>query len=195
VSEISFDAARAKLEAHLSEKAARHCRRCAAACAELALVYGVDKHAARLAGLLHDWARQASDEELLGSARANGIPIAIADEEVPHLLHARVGAAQVREELPGIDREIVEAIERHTLGATEMTPLDMVVYLADMIEPHRDYEGVAELREAVGVMTLPELFALGYQQSVRHVVDARKPMHPITIDAWNSHVATVRALR
>jgi predicted HD superfamily hydrolase involved in NAD metabolism len=186
---VSFDEARTALEAHLSEKAARHCLRCSDAAVALALVYGVDADAARLAGLLHDWAREDTDEGLLGDARQHRIEITVADEEVPHLLHARVGAAQVREAFPGIGEDVVVAIERHTLGEREMTSLDMVVYLADMIEPHRAHAGVEELRDAVGGLSLCELFARGYQQSLRHVVDARKSMHPVTVEAWNAHVA------
>ena len=58
-----------------------------------------------------------------------------------------------------------------------------------MIESHRDYNGVETLREAVGAVSLAELFALGYQQSTRHLVDARKRIHPVTIDVWNAYVA------
>lgn len=187
---VSYEDALAAIEARLGHKAAKHCKRVAATAVALAMAYGVDPDSARLAGLLHDWDRETPPDALLGEARAAGLEVSDADEASPHLLHARTGAVAAREALPGLPADVVDAISRHTIGAPDMTPLDMVVYLADMIEPHRDYVGVQELRDAVGAVPLGELFALAYQESMRHLVDARKRMHPLTVDVWNSFVAS-----
>ena len=186
---VSFEEANSAIEARLGHKAAKHCRRVAEAAAALALEYGVDAQAARLAGLLHDWDREQTPEALLEAARAAGIEITDADAATPHLLHSRTGAVAVRSALPGIPDEVVIAISRHTLGAEKMSALDRVVYLADMIESHRDYPGVEELRAAAGRVSLAELFALGYQQSMLHIIDARKSIHPLTVAVWNANVA------
>lgn len=192
MSEVRYEDALAAVEARLGHKAAKHCRRVAATAAALAVTYGADADAARLAGVLHDWDRETSPDELLGEAKRAGLPISDADEANPHLLHARTGALAAREALAGLPAPVVQAISRHTIGAPDMTPLDMVVYLADMIEPHRDFPGVQELRDAVGRVSLAELFALGYQQSMRHLVDARKRIHPETVAVWNELVAGER---
>lgn len=186
---VSYDDALAAITARLGKKAAKHCKRVSDAATALALVYGIDPDLARLAGLLHDWDREQTPEQLLAAARAAGIEITLADEATPHLLHARTGAVAVANALPGLPGEVVTAISRHTIGAQGMSALDMVVYLADMIESHRDFDGVEALRTAVGAVSLAELFALGYQQSMRHLIDARKRIHPVTIDVWNEHVA------
>ena len=189
MSALPYDDALAAITARLGKKAAKHCQRVSDSATALALAYGVDPDLARLAGLLHDWDREQTPEELLAAAREAGIVVTPADEAAPHLLHSRTGAAAVASALPGVPVDVVTAISRHTIGATGMSPLDMVVYLADMIESHRDYNGVEALRAAVGAVSLPELFALGYQQSMRHLVDARKRIHPVTIDVWNEYVA------
>jgi len=189
VTAVSHDEALAALETRLGTKAAKHCKRVSKAAVVLALAYGVNPDLARLAGLLHDWDREQSSEALLASAKAAGIEITPADEATPRLLHARTGALAARAALPGLPDEVVNAIARHTTGAIGMSDLDMVVYLADMIESHRDYLGVDELRDAVGMVSLAELFALGYRQSVRHLVEARKLIHPVTLDVWNEYVA------
>ncbi|MGZ7246658.1 bis(5'-nucleosyl)-tetraphosphatase (symmetrical) YqeK, partial [Streptococcus pyogenes] len=44
------------------------------------------------------------------------------------------------------DEEILQAIQRHTVGAREMSLLDKVLYVADYIEPNRDFPGVDEAR-------------------------------------------------
>jgi HD superfamily phosphohydrolase YqeK len=64
----------------------------------------------------------------------------------------------------------------------------MVLYVADLTEPERDYQGVSELRAAVGSVPLSELFARGYALSVRHLLDSRRRIHPSTVATWNRFV-------
>ena len=188
-----YDEALVALEDHLGKKAAKHCKRVADSAEDLARVYDVDPQSARLAGLLHDWDREQEPEALLAAAVRAGVEVAQADVVRPHLLHARTGAFAAHAALPWLPDAVVSAISRHTLGGPDMSPLDMVVYLADMIESHRDYPGVEELRGAVGAASLEELFALGYRQSMAHLVQSRRYIHPVTIDVWNEYVAVDHA--
>lgn len=185
---MRFDEALAAVRERLGERGAGHCERVAATAAELAETYGADVELARLAGLLHDWDRDRAKSELVESARGEGLEVSPTDEAVPYLLHARTGAAGITREFPGLPPEVVQAVARHTVGALDMTALDEVVYLADMIEPARDFPGVEELRAAVGSVPLSELFALGYQLSVMHLVRRRKHIHPETLVVWNALV-------
>lgn len=189
MSGVTYEHAVVALGARLGAQAMEHCMRVSEAAVVLALVYDVDLDWAQLAGLLHDWDREQPAQALLDSARAAGIEISPADLATPHLLHARTGAIAVQSALPGLPQEVVTAIARHTIGEPGMTPLDMVVYVADMIESHREYLGVESLRAAVGTVSIAELFALGVQQSVRHLVDVRKMIHPLTLAVWNEYVA------
>jgi predicted HD superfamily hydrolase involved in NAD metabolism len=189
VAGVSFDTAVLAVRARLGASAAGHSLRVAETAGELAETYGVDVEDARLAGLLHDWDRERPSADLLEAAREAGVAVSPADEEVPYLLHARTGAAGVKVAFPDLPSCVVLAVERHTVGSADMSPLDMVVYLADMIEPNREYRGVDKLRAAVGAMDLSELFALGYRQSVLHLIRSRKRIHPDTVAVWNSLVA------
>lgn len=173
----------------LGERAFAHSRRVAEEAASLALIYGVDPDAAWLAGLLHDWDRELGDDELVSAATDAGIETDEADEAVPYLLHARTGAAAVAERFPGLDADVVAAVANHTVGSAEMSELDWIVYVADMIEPGRTFKGVNELREAAGTIALPDLFALAYQHSVMHLIRSRKRIHPDTVAVWNALVA------
>ncbi len=192
MSEVRLRDATKAIEKRLGKKGAKHCERVSQAAGELAKTYGVDEERARLAGMLHDWDREQSTATLLEAARAALLEITDADAASPHLLHARTGAVGAKAALPGLDDEVLSAIARHTLGGRDMTPLQMVVYLADMIETHREYPGVEELRDAVGRVPLRELFAMGYWQSMMHLVTARKPIHPTTVVVWNEYVAVSR---
>jgi predicted HD superfamily hydrolase involved in NAD metabolism len=111
-----------------------------ARCADLlAQRHGVDARKARLAGLLHDLARLYSSARLIAECERRGIPIDAFAREHPIVLHAPLGAALAREQFGIDDPEILSAIEKHTLGAERMLPLDCIVYLADGLEPGRAF--------------------------------------------------------
>jgi predicted HD superfamily hydrolase involved in NAD metabolism len=119
-----------------------------ARCAEiLAQRHGIDPRKARLAGMLHDLARLYSPARLISECEARGITISPQERAHPTLLHARLGAALARELFGITDPEVLSAIEKHTLGAEEMSPLDCAVYLADSLEPARAFAERRELWE------------------------------------------------
>jgi predicted HD superfamily hydrolase involved in NAD metabolism len=189
VAPVSFDEALKAVRERLGKRGAAHCERVAATAERLAEAYDVDAELARLAGVLHDWDRDRSHGELIEAARVDGLETTPIDEAVPYLLHARTGAAGIAEAFPDLPAQVVQAVARHTVGASDMTPLDEVVYLADMMEPSREFPGVEELRGAVGSVSLSELFAHGYQLSIMHLIRSRRRLHPETIAVWNSLVA------
>lgn len=180
-----WDAAFEALRGRIGEAGLRHSLGVAQYAGELAEAYGVDVDEARLAGLLHDWSKDASAEDLLSAAVELGIPVTEVDMAVPYLLHAPVAAAEIKSVLPEVSEDVTAAIAAHTYGVVPMQPLDMIVYVADTIEPGRVHEGVEALREAVGHVSLLELFTRAYASSLRHLVDTRRRIHPRTIDMWN----------
>ena len=190
---VTYEQAHDAIAARLGETALAHCERVAETAGALALVYSVDVESARLAGLLHDWDRERSGDELLAAAEAARIPSPAETRTSPYLLHAHTGAQAVAEALPGIDGAVLAAIAAHTVGSPTMSDLDKVVWLADMLEPARDFDGVDDLREVVGTLSLDELFARAYQHSVAHLVATRRPIHPETVAVWNAMVAEVRS--
>lgn len=119
-----------------------------ARCAELlAYRYGADTTKARLAGLLHDVARLYSPSRLLEECATRAMPIDDAERAAPVLLHARLGAALAAERFGVSDPEILCAIAKHTTADADMSPLDCAVYLADALEPGRDFADRAQLWE------------------------------------------------
>jgi len=186
---ITYDDARTSLAARLSASAMGHSERVAAMAGELAGIYGVDPGAARLAGLLHDWHREVSGDELVARAQALGIPVTDVDVAVPYLLHGPVAGAELADEFPDLGPEIVEAVGAHTYGSPSMSPLAKVVYVADVIEPGRGQQGVEELRRLVGTCSLQELFTHTYAASLHHLLERRRRIHPQTVATWNDIVA------
>jgi predicted HD superfamily hydrolase involved in NAD metabolism len=160
----------------------------ASTAAELAAAYGVDTERARVAGVLHDWHRETSAEELVARSLDAGLEVTEVDATVPYLLHGPLAALELADVFPDVGADVLHAISTHTYGGDSLTPLDMVVYIADVIEPERDHHGVADLRAAVGAVPLTELFARTYQISLRHLVDRRRRIHRATVSTWNRFV-------
>ncbi len=85
-------------------------------------------------------------------------------EGVPDpVVHQYVGEKIAAEEYGVTDENVLAAIRTHTTGDAEMTSLQKLVYLADTLEPHRNYPGVEELREVVD-----KDFQKGFVEVVRH---------------------------
>jgi len=189
----SYEALREVVASRLSPSASAHSERVAATAAWLAGFYGVDAEDARVAGLLHDWHRDTEGAELERRAGECGVPVTEADLAVPYLLHGPVAAVELARDVPGLSDDILDAVATHTYGGADMTPLAMVVYIADVIEPDREHKGVKGLREDAGDVALDELFASAYAASVRHVVKTRRHIHPVTVATWNRYVAHRRA--
>lgn len=185
---IDVDPIERALATRLSDAAFAHSVRTGITAAELAEVYSADVEIAWLGGLLHDWDREATSDELVKSARAQG-DVHEVELAQPKLLHARTGAQGVRKAFPNLPAEVYSAVRKHTIGAIEMSDVDKIVYLADMIEPARDWPGVDELRSSVGEISLDQLFFLGYRMSIESLLRRGKRLHPDTVAVWNSLVS------
>lgn len=175
---------KARVEERLTPADWQHSLRTAATAAALAERFGADVEKARLAGLLHDYARSIPKHELVDVAVCLGIEVGEVEEEFPYLLHAEVGARLVAEELGIDDEDVLAAIANHTVGRPDMTDLEKIIYLSDMIEPERTFEGVDDMR-AEAERDLDAAFRLGYSLSLQHLVAAGKLIHPRTIAVWN----------
>ena len=180
-----------QLEAREDTYGYQHSLSCADCAAQMAQLYGLDIPTAYLAGLLHDWDRCVPKPELIERARAGGFDITPEVRAAPQILHAHTGAAAVARQFPEIAEkspEIIAAIAHHTVGVVDMSPLDKLIYVADMIEPTRTNPNIIDLREMVGTVDLDTLFLQAYQRSMAHLVRERKIMHPDTIRVWNALV-------
>ena len=96
------------------------------------------------------------------------------------LLHGPVGAVVAGEVYGITDVDILHAIACHTTGEPEMSPLDMVVWLSDKIEPTRtSYPALEEIR-SLAQDSLPKALLAALKNSQRHVHNQGKTLHPMT---------------
>lgn len=190
LTEEFLESRKRELEKRVSPKRFRHSMGVSTACVELASAYGVDVEKARLAGLLHDWDKGYDDEQACARVYELGMQDEIDPtvvESMPGTLHGITAARALGRDFPCIPHDVLQAISRHTTAATDMSPLDMVLYIADAIEPNRQFGRIDELRRAVGKVTLEELYFQTYEYWVFLLFERRKPLHPDTITIWNDY--------
>lgn len=156
---------------------------------ELASLYGADIEKAAVAGLLHDIARELSSSELMKEAQRAAIPIGPIEAKTPLLLHGAVGAALVRRELLIEDPEILEAIADHITGASSMSLVAQIVFLADFAEPNRRFSTARFARE---LAKINRLMALEYvfNQEIIFAINQGFLVHPKTVEARNRLLQT-----
>lgn len=122
-----------------------HVLGCRDTAAELARKYGADETDAARAGLLHDITKALSGPLQLTLCREYGIVLDGFSQQNPKTLHALTGSL-VAERIFGENAAVVAAICSHTTGKPAMTLLEKILYLADYVEPNRDFPGVKRLR-------------------------------------------------
>ena len=187
-----YEQMRTRLEGRVSQKRYTHIMGVSDACDKLAQTYGYDRASARLAGLLHDWDKGYDNAGIKARVRELGM---VADvnpwivSHMPQVLHGPTAARALSLEFPQIPEEILHAIDVHTTAAEDMGTLDKILYIADAIEPSRQFGRIDELRALVGNVDLDELFFETYEYWVFLLFERRKPLHPDTIRIWNAYTA------
>ncbi|MBR2214906.1 MAG: bis(5'-nucleosyl)-tetraphosphatase (symmetrical) YqeK [Selenomonadaceae bacterium] len=190
---MTWEEMKDKLAAGLKPERYQHSLGVADTAVFLARRFGVAEEKAKLAGLLHDAARVFPNEALPSEAKKRHLSIDEVEAAMPLLLHAPLGAILVAEEYGVKDAEIAQAIARHTVGGRSMTPLDKLIYFADMIEPNRNYPGVEELRRYAREATLDEMILKGLSESIIFVTQKGSLIHPDTVAARNEILLGMRA--
>ncbi len=136
-----------KLKGTLKESRFRHTIGVAETAVSLAKHYGADTDKAYLAGLLHDSAKNFTDDELFALCDKYKIRLSENDRKAPAIIHSYVGAALAKEEYGVKDSEILDAIYSHSTGCEDMSLLSKIIFVADMTEPLRkDFPGLSEIR-------------------------------------------------
>jgi predicted HD superfamily hydrolase involved in NAD metabolism len=217
---LTLKFAREWVRTRISEKRFRHIEGVAETARELALRSNCDVFLAELGGLLHDCCKEVKDKELIVRAKEFGLKLHPIEELNGHLLHGPVAAETVKAELGLTNKEVLDAIAEHTLGAVDMTTLSKVVFLADAIEPGRSRDYVKPIWQALHPCVWPEgdeaqdcvttlygLEALKLTSQVppdldkavvacdlglQDLVESKRYIHPKTVDVRNFYLNLIK---
>ena len=180
-----------KLKEILSEKRFRHSLGVAKEAKRLAKLYGADEEKAYTAGLLHDCAKGYSIEEQIKLCDKLNVKLDESLRICPPVIHGFLGAEVAKKEYGISDDEILQSIKYHTVGRAGMSLLEKIIYIADMTEENRDFDGVDELRDAVN-KDLNEALLISIEQQFKLQFKRRSTLHPNMIDMWNDLVLKSR---
>lgn len=158
----------------------------------LAEHYGYDQKKARIAGLLHDCAKNIPKDTALKMSREAGIPLKPVCFVERGLIHAYLGAHIAKTEFGISDQEILDAIYYHTTGHEDMPWLTKIVYLSDLIEPSRKIPNLEKIR-ALALQDLDEALIQVINSTITHVLGKGSILDVDTVLARNFLVQKKRS--
>ena len=141
---------------------------------------GLDKDDVFLAGLLHDVAKYVDYKTVKGFTKPLDMPEPV--------VHAFLGEYMARNILGIKNEEVLDAIKYHTSGKPEMSKLAKLIFVADMVEDGRTYDGVEELRRYYETKSLDECFIECLKEETIHLKNKKQPVYQLTLDAFNYYV-------
>ncbi len=192
------DANRILSSIKVSEKRLKHTMGVAVCAKELAQTHfpSLDLNTVELAALMHDYTKEFSPEKQFELCEFYGIELTEEEKLAPKLLHGKTAAAIASHQF-GLPKDACSAIYYHTTGRADMTPFEIVIYLADYIEEFRDDPSCVKLREfylkninrncdknAVLINTLVRSFDI----TLKHLIDDGKLIDRNTIGARNFYL-------
>lgn len=141
----------------------------------LAKRWGVDETTARRAAILHDCTKYLNLEEQLALCNQYGVQLDKLEQRAVKLLHSKTGAC-IAKHIFGEDEQVYQAIFWHTTGKADMSMLEKVIYLADYIEPTRDFDGVEPLRK-LAYEDIDKALLMGMDMTIEEMKQRGNPVH------------------
>lgn len=160
-----------------------HVLRVAETAKELAKKYQVSVSKAEQSALFHDIAKFMDRKSLRLILEKENLDsrLLLFHHE---LWHGPVGAVIARQEFGIEDEEVLNSIRYHTTGRSGMSTLEKIIYVADMIEPGREFPGIEHLRR-IAFENIDEIMGACIHQSVQFLVSKGAPVFPDSIDCYN----------
>lgn len=164
---------------HLPLKRLIHTANVAVCALKKARETGLSEEKILTAAILHDCAKYADMKDFPDFTLPEGVPEPV--------VHSFLGA-YVAEKVVGIkDEEVLDAIRYHTSGKAAMTTLGKLIFVADMIEKGRDYEGVEKLRRKYDE-GLDECFKACLKEEVIHLLNKKSYVYSETLNAYEYYI-------
>lgn len=147
----------------------------------LARAHGVDASPVELAAMLHDSAKELPrplQKKLVEEAGEWSEDLQFA----PALWHAPAGAWMAQKEF-GLTPEEASPIRWHTTGKADMTQEELILYVADQLEPSRPWADDKDRELAKKSLEKAALKIL--RMKMEYTLGQRKILHPKSVECWN----------
>jgi len=160
--------AAALAEASLSRPRLSHSREVARLSCELCDRFHVDEEKGYIAGMCHDLGRELETSEILLLCENDGLPLSPWERQNLLLLHGRAGAAVLANDTGYSEPVTLDAIRDHITGRPGMGSLSKIVFVADYLEPTREFVS-PEFRRRTLALSLDEMVLAVLERKLHHV--------------------------
>ena len=179
--QLSMDELEEAVKALLKPQRIPHVLGCRDTAVELAKIWGANEADAARAGLLHDVTKALDGPLQLDLCRSYGVQLNAFSRKNPKTLHALTGSL-VAQRIFGENEAVVAAICSHTTGKADMNTLEKIIYVADYMEPNRDFPGVQRLRE-LAYTDLDKALELGLTMTLQLLKEQAREISPESLQA------------
>lgn len=165
----------------LPEARFRHSMGVASLARRLGKAYGENPDELYLAGILHDIAKPVPYSDALKMCDELEAEVDEIERGMPPLLHAKLGAELVKCRFGIKEGKITSAIRRHTVGAPKMSLFDKIIFVADMCEENRSFDGAAKIR-GTAFENIDRACVMCIEASERFNRAKNNPLHPLSAE-------------
>lgn len=180
-----YESIRNEIRLKLSEKRFQHSLNVEIEAIKLSKLYSFDIEKAQIAAIAHDLAKAFSDEALIKMAQNYNIKIDEIQYNFPQLLHGSVAAHICSDKFGVCDPNVLNAITYHTTGRKNMSLLEKIIYLADVIEAGRYFPGIEDIRK-MALMDIDNALILACNSTLIYLTKENYLIHPLSIEFRNS---------
>lgn len=151
----------------------------------LAKKFNCDVKKVSLAALLHDVAKCFSYKKSLRIINTHKDQFDKLELEIPKIWHAKISSIYATEKFSIKDNTILKAIRMHTTGGKNMSLIDKIIYIADILDINKNIKGVERVKKA-----LKKSIDSGFKEAIRlklfYLIKKDLKIHPDSFKAWNS---------
>lgn len=181
---ISIEEMKLYLKDNLKQNRYNHTLGVVETAKKLAEINGISIEKAEIAAFSHDVAKNLSLEKMQSIIDKNNLELTNTEKENSNLWHSIIAPIEARNKLEIDNEEILDAIRWHTTGKENMSILTKIIYIADMIEPGRDFPGVEKIRQTT-FENLDAGVLLGLTESMKDLLNRNLIIDLNTIKARN----------
>ncbi|MBG9980915.1 bis(5'-nucleosyl)-tetraphosphatase (symmetrical) YqeK [Facklamia sp. DSM 111018] len=172
-----------RLRHNLSDWRFNHVLRVEQTALELADKHGADDEQVSIAALMHDYAKEMDHQEMFKLAQQFWDDGTL-DQANDGIWHGFAAAQICRTQMGCQEPQVLNAIASHTTGWTEMTQIGKIIYLADYIEPFRDFKGIEKLRK-LAKEDLDQACYKKIRLSIKHLMKKQMYIYPVQLTVYN----------
>ncbi|OWZ83934.1 bis(5'-nucleosyl)-tetraphosphatase (symmetrical) YqeK [Natranaerobius trueperi] len=188
--QILYDYYEKELQKTLSYKRFEHSLNVVETAFKISEFFSIEKDRVALAALVHDRGKEISNKRLLSIAKEQNLIYDESEEIYPELLHGPIGAYLLEYDNKIRDEKILNSVRYHTTGRPNMSQLEIIIFLADLVEPNRSYPRVDDLRKLV--FNEPyEALLKSLDWTLEYLMRTGKVIHPLTVKTRNHYLNKV----